>query len=341
MVSEQPHSTKSSILNSENSPSPITNPQSTTNVPLIALNIATQINEKLTPSTFPQWRAQFEALLIGYNLIDYVTGDNSCPSPNASSVSSLQKSHWVRQDKLILSAILASTSPTITPFISAATTSQEAWCKLKTMYASKSQNRSIQEYMHTVKALANEIAFINHPISEDDFTLYILNGLGPDFRGIVAPSELHDLLVSHESYLCRLEATTQQLITTANFSNRRSFPTSLGGSNGSKGFNKSSKGGPSKSDGSLAQTRYNGGPQDNKKPNKTNGQRRYQPKCQLSNCASTSKDTKWLIDSAASHNITGDLANLSVHSEYDGTDEVVIGDGSGSDHGGGSTQRCM
>lgn len=49
------------------------------------------------------------------------------------------------------------------------------------------------------------------------------------------------------------------------------------------------------------------------------------------NCASTShqKDTKWLIDSAASHNITGDLANLSVHTEYDGTDEVVIGDGSG------------
>jgi hypothetical protein len=39
-------------------------------------------------------------------------------------------------------------------------------------------------------------------------------------------------------------------------------------------------------------------------------------------------DTKFLIDLAASHNITGDLANLSVHSEYDGTDEVVIGDGS-------------
>ena len=49
------------------------------------------------------------------------------------------------------------------------------------------------------------------------------------------------------------------------------------------------------------------------------------------NCAqtSTSKDKNWLLDSAASHNITGDLANLSVHSEYDGTDEVILGDGSG------------
>ena len=49
------------------------------------------------------------------------------------------------------------------------------------------------------------------------------------------------------------------------------------------------------------------------------------------NCASSSyaNENKWLIDSAASHNITGDLTNLSIHSEYDGTDEVVLGDGTG------------
>lgn len=49
------------------------------------------------------------------------------------------------------------------------------------------------------------------------------------------------------------------------------------------------------------------------------------------NCAYTftGKEKTWLLDSVASHNITGDLANLSVHSEYDGTDEVILGDGSG------------
>jgi hypothetical protein len=47
------------------------------------------------------------------------------------------------------------------------------------------------------------------------------------------------------------------------------------------------------------------------------------------NCAGSSdtQDNKWLIDSAASHNITGDLQNLSIHSEYDGTDGVFLGDG--------------
>ena len=49
------------------------------------------------------------------------------------------------------------------------------------------------------------------------------------------------------------------------------------------------------------------------------------------NCATTSngRDKNWLLDSAASHNITGDLSNLSIHSKYDGTDEVILGDGSG------------
>jgi hypothetical protein len=132
------HSTENLIPNPDNFLPPIINQQSTTEAPLIALNITTQINEKLTPSTFPQWRAQFEAFLIGYNLIDYVTDDKPCPLQDNSFVSSLQKSHWVRQDKLILSVILASITPNKTSFISAATTSQAAWCKLNTMYASKS-----------------------------------------------------------------------------------------------------------------------------------------------------------------------------------------------------------
>ncbi|KAL6321229.1 hypothetical protein AAG906_016263 [Vitis piasezkii] len=43
------------------------------------------------------------------------------------------------------------------------------------------------------------------------------------------------------------------------------------------------------------------------------------------NCA-TSTNGKWLLDSAASHNITSNLANLSIHSEYKGQAEVVLGD---------------
>jgi hypothetical protein len=208
-----------------------TQPSSTVDKPIIAFNITAQINEKLTPSTFPQWHAQFEALLIGYDLLDYVEGTLLCPSSSGTTTDELCKLYWVRQDKLILSVILASTSPSITPLIATAKTSHEAWKKLKNLYASRSRtramqlkeeltliqrgHRSITEYLHAVKTLADEIAIIDHLISDDDLTFYVLNGLGSEFQEIVAPiraresplafEELHELLVGHKAYLRRLK----------------------------------------------------------------------------------------------------------------------------------------
>ena len=81
-----------------------------------------------------------------------------------------------------------------------------------------------------MKALVDEIVIIDHPISDNDLTLYILNGLGPDFHETAAPirarekslvfEELHDLLVGHESYLRCLEVATQQMVMTTNFINK-------------------------------------------------------------------------------------------------------------------------
>ncbi|XP_042958154.1 uncharacterized protein LOC122293729 [Carya illinoinensis] len=242
MVSEEPLSHEQPIpistMSSSSDQTQIVNlntqPFSTAAIPLIALNITAQINEKLTPSTFPQWRAQFKALLIGYNLLDYVNGAAVRPSSNGTSSFDLLKNHWVWQDKLVLSAILASTSPTITPLIATTKTSYVAWKKLYNLYASHLRtwaiqlneeltliqrgNLSIPDYLHAVKALADEITIIDHLISDDDLTFYVLNGLGPDFREIAAPirvretslvfEEVHDLLVGHESYLRHLEAAT-------------------------------------------------------------------------------------------------------------------------------------
>ena len=217
-------------------------------------------------------------------------------------------------------------------------------------------NRSIPNYLHAVKALADEIAIIDHPISDDDLTLYVLNGLGPDFREIAAPiraretslafEELHDLLVGHESYLRRLEAATQQLVASANYTHRTKQGDPAKKFSKPSGQQRGNNYAPSQNNVQRDGRRSHHG---SSRPNNCN--RRYQPKCQIcdqlghiakscpqlhsngvtANCAQTStgKEKSWLLDSAASHNITGDLANLSVHSEYDGTDEVILGDGSG------------
>ena len=85
MVSKQPISNESPIqpiTMSDQNPtiSLNTQPSSATSKQIIAFNITGQINEKLTPSTFLQWRAQFEALLIGYDLLKFVEGTLRCPS---------------------------------------------------------------------------------------------------------------------------------------------------------------------------------------------------------------------------------------------------------------------
>lgn len=43
----------------------------------------------------------------------------------------------------------------------------------------------------------------------------------------------------------------------------------------------------------------------------------------------TSAIPSWLFDSGASHHVTVDLSNLSLHAPYTGTDDVMVGDGTG------------
>ncbi|RVW23831.1 hypothetical protein CK203_094448 [Vitis vinifera] len=121
----------------------------------------------------------------------------------------------------------------------------------------KKGNQTVQEYLHIVKALVDKISLIDHLIADDDLTLYILNGLGSDFREIATPirerekplafEELHDLLVGHDAYLRRLETTTRQLVASAKYSNRHPA---------------------SSSDGQHSKANFN-------------GQHKYTPKCQI------------------------------------------------------------
>ena len=167
----------------------------------------------------------------------------------------------------------------------------------------------------------------------------------------LAFEELHDLLVGHDAYLSRLETTTQQLVVSANFTKTKH---SAPGGSQSWSFKKHDS--ASGLLGSNLSKNFNGAQRDGRRSNNIFGRpnysnRRYQPKCQLCdqlghiakscpqfhsqnvsiNCATASngRDKNWLLDSAASHNITSDLSNLSIYSEYDGTNEVILGDGSG------------
>ncbi|CAL1359060.1 unnamed protein product [Linum trigynum] len=88
-------------------------------------------------------------------------------------------------------------SPGVAPYVSAATSSRQAWTILERMFASQSRQRiiSLKEkmgrerqgtrtvavYLQAQRTTAAELALINDPVSDKDLILHILRGLREEF----------------------------------------------------------------------------------------------------------------------------------------------------------------
>ena len=88
---------------------------------LISINVAAHTPLKLTSTNYLSWKLQFHTLFIGYDLLRYINGSKPCPlatlTQNDTTRSNLAHTIWIRQDQLILNAIIGSISHTIIPFI--------------------------------------------------------------------------------------------------------------------------------------------------------------------------------------------------------------------------------
>lgn len=355
--------TKDSTSKNDTSESSTTIVNSTPPSSIIPITANQHIPIKLTAANYTSWRANFMAILNGYNLVKHIT--SNAPTQNSGT----EYTHWFQQDQLILAAIFGSVSSDILPLVNNATTASSAWTILARAFASKSRSRIAQlrtelsranigsktatEFMHFLKSKADELSLIDRPVTDDELTLYVINGLGNAYKDIAGPilsrdtplrfEELLDKVFEHELYLKNLEEMNTNLLATAN--NAQSTHT-----NGSHGHQSFPKSGTSQSTrGGYQQNRGGRGGRGGRGRGRHNNQGNRPPVvCQICdypghtapNCrrlnasahvahSPTQPQNSWLVDSGASHNLTGDLENLSIHSEYDGTDEIQIADGSG------------
>jgi len=199
-------------------------------VSLITINTIAQTPLKLTSTNYISWKLQFETLFIGYDLIRYIDGSVPCP-PNtitADNTTVPNPSHelWIRQDQLLLNAIINSFSPTIIPFIACAGTAKDAWNILANTYAKPSRGhiqqvknklknpikgtQTITEFLHSIKAHVDELAILGAPVDSKDLTDKILDGLGDEYKELVRAiqardtpisfDELHEKLLSFEAH---------------------------------------------------------------------------------------------------------------------------------------------
>lgn len=164
-------------------------PQNPSN-PITVITAPFPVSHKLTRSNFPQWLSLVSAILNGHDLLGFV--DGSKPPPPTSNT---EYRIWFRQDQLVYAFLQGSLTDEVAPYITSYTSSVDAWKGLHSIFASKSRSRVMQlkgelqsakmgsrgisEFMHFLKAKVDELSLIDSPVSDDNFTLYVLEGLRP------------------------------------------------------------------------------------------------------------------------------------------------------------------
>jgi hypothetical protein len=231
--------------------------------------------------------------------------------------------------------------------------------------------QSISEYLQTIKSAADELALAGVPQSNDDLLLYSLRGLGSEYKEIVAAirardspisfEELHDKLLKQEVYLKREASQSEPSHITANATRTYSQPKPSNNRRNEKNLFSQNRGPPHQRNQFFQGSSPHPDPRSNFKrppPNQHNpnpivcqycGKRGHtartcyqiHPPAPMANHTSIqqSPHSNWLVDSAASHHVTTDLNALSMPQDYAGSDDIVIGDGTGLEitHTGSTT----
>ena len=332
-------------------------------------------------------------LFHGYDLMGFMDGTNPCPSDKAP-----EYKVWIRQDRLLLLAIQTAVTGAAGPLVSRCKTSEEAWHKLETTYANKSNTRmvglidsltkvsqegkSISDFMQSVKTIIDDLAMIGHDLSDGEIVVHTLNGLTKDYKEIKAAlrarespisfEELVEKLLDYETSLRYSDSTIEDSPITAQYSQKQqnkkyrnnNFNSSkkqsnYGGSNNrynnnnGKQFQQNFYG--NRGSQNHSNNSYTQGPllnQSNQNWRSASNGNQTRVVCQLCDkpghvakvCRSRAtpsiwpqanfttrgtpnSNSDWIVDSGASHHITSDLQNLSIHSEYGGNDDIMVGDG--------------
>ncbi|KAK2986543.1 hypothetical protein RJ640_004293 [Escallonia rubra] len=233
-------------------------------------------------------------------------------------------------------------------------------------------SRPVTDYLRDIRSIADELATAGAAITNVQLIVRILQGLGSEYKAISAAirsrettisyEELYEKLLDHELFLKHEETKQTAPITVAMAQRNNQQPSS--NNNNRRQSNNNSQG---------SQPWRNQSARDQSNPSQWRRRNQQQQtkdnplRCQLcdrpghsakvcrsqshnhfqarANFASHQQDP-WVVDSGASHHIITDARNLAAHQDYNGSEEISMGNGNtipishtGSDYGGASDVR--
>jgi len=261
-------------------------------------------------------------------------------------------------------ALIGTCGPQAQIVMSSTTSSTEAMSRLTKVYANWCRTRimslkerlssitkgdsNVYDYFRSICSVADELVLIGHSIDALDLVIMVLNDLGPVYHEFCETihncdtpllfDELFDKFVDCENFL--LHEERQQL----------SFPVTtkhVFHSSFSRGHYKHSMPSPSGASPARGNTSNSHPRNSSSKPPlicQYCDRRGHTAKAcyklhsypsnhsrSQANMVNKDSDSKpsWLLDSGASHNVIGDLANLILSHDYTGNDKLVVPNGKG------------
>lgn len=195
------------------------------------------ISVRLDRSNFLLWKTLILPNLSGLNLHNHL--DETTPIPEKTLISGDDNTAsvtpnptyqaWWQEDQRVLAALLTAMTPEVATQMVGLQTAAQVWSAIHSMFAAQNRDtiRHTRLQLHTVrqkdlpaadyfqkmKTLADTLATIGSPISDNELIDYILAGLGPQFGPLAASLTIanNDVILSDfYAYLLSFESLQEQ-----------------------------------------------------------------------------------------------------------------------------------
>ncbi|KAL4576526.1 hypothetical protein LXL04_012621 [Taraxacum kok-saghyz] len=324
---------------------------------IVEVTTHTHFPIKLNATNFPVWRKQVMATLIGLGLDTYVDGSKVAPSKTLASDATKPNPEyrpWLRQDQIILGALIGSCSDTIQPLVSSAETSYQAFKRLTESYAGISRsriislksrlannpkgNRPVAEFLHDMKTISDDLSLAQSPVDEEDLIVHVLSQLGDDYAHIAAALKIRDTTITFPDLFEKLvdfERTLKEtqpapaIIAVNNTQQGQHRQPRFQGQQNTNNFSRGNR---------NSYCQYCNIPGHDTKECRKLARFLKENNITISSNTSASVNTTsassnsaaappWMFDSGASHHVASNPASFHTLSDCGGPDEIVLGNG--------------